>query len=75
MKGESGEQDIIMSYISFIRHLISPELLKSQGCDGKDTFKGCVTMKCPEELWNINWRVEGVLGGQDFDGRTEWRMT
>jgi hypothetical protein len=28
-----------MSYISFIRHLISPELLKSQGCDGQDSFK------------------------------------
>jgi hypothetical protein len=30
-------------------------------------------MKCPEELWNVNRRVEGVLG--DFDGRMEWRMT
>jgi hypothetical protein len=25
-------------------------------------------MKCPEELWNVNRRVEGVLGGLDFDG-------
>jgi hypothetical protein len=24
-------------------------------------------MKCPEELWNVNRRVEGVLGGLDFD--------
>jgi hypothetical protein len=32
-------------------------------------------MKCPEELWNVNWRAEGVLGGLDFNGRMEWRMT
>jgi hypothetical protein len=32
-------------------------------------------MKCPEELWNVNQRVEGVLGGLDFNGRMEWRMT
>jgi hypothetical protein len=32
-------------------------------------------MKCPEELWNVNRRVEGVLGDLDFDGRMEWRMT
>jgi hypothetical protein len=28
-------------------------------------------MKCPEELWNVNWRVEGVLGSLDFNGRVE----
>jgi hypothetical protein len=27
-----------------------------------------VTIKCPEELWNVNRRVEGVFGGQNFDG-------
>jgi hypothetical protein len=32
-------------------------------------------MKYSEELWNVNRRVEGVLGDLDFDGRTEWRMT
>jgi hypothetical protein len=32
-------------------------------------------MKCPEELWNVNRRDEGVLGDLDFDGRMEWRMT
>jgi hypothetical protein len=32
-------------------------------------------MKCPEELWNVNRRVEGVSGDLDFDGRMEWRMT
>jgi hypothetical protein len=31
-------------------------------------------MTCPEELLNVNWRVEGVLGSLDFDGRMEWRM-
>jgi hypothetical protein len=34
-----------------------------------------MTMKCPEELWNVNQRDKGVLGGLDFDGRMEWRMT
>jgi hypothetical protein len=34
-----------------------------------------VTLKCPEELWNVNWKVEGVLGDLDFDGRMEWRIT
>jgi hypothetical protein len=29
-------------------------------------------MKCPELLWNVNWRVKGVLGDLDFDGRMEW---
>jgi hypothetical protein len=33
-----------------------------------------VTKKCPEELWNVYQRVEGVLGGLDFDRRMEWRM-
>jgi hypothetical protein len=32
-------------------------------------------MKCPEELWNVNQRVEGMLGGLDIDGRMEWMMT
>jgi hypothetical protein len=32
-------------------------------------------MKCTEELWNVNQRFEGVLGGLDFNGRMEWRMT
>jgi hypothetical protein len=32
-------------------------------------------MKCPEELWNVNRRVEGVLGFPDFNGRMVWRMT
>jgi hypothetical protein len=32
-------------------------------------------MKCLEELWNVNRRVEEVLGDLDFDGRMEWRMT
>jgi hypothetical protein len=32
-------------------------------------------MKFPEELWNVNQRVEGVLGNPDFDGRMKWRMT
>jgi hypothetical protein len=34
-----------------------------------------VTIKCPEKLWNVNQRVEKVLGDLDFDGRMEWRMT
>jgi hypothetical protein len=29
----------------------------------------------PRKLWNVNRRVEGVLGGLDFDGRMEWWMT
>jgi hypothetical protein len=32
-------------------------------------------MKCPEELWSVNRRVELVLGDLDFNGRMEWRMT
>jgi hypothetical protein len=58
---------IIMSCISFIRHVILPELLKLHVCDGQDTFKGRVTMKCTEELCNVNRRAEGVLGGLDYD--------
>jgi hypothetical protein len=29
----------------------------------------------PEEFWDVNRWVEGVLGDLDFDGRMEWRMT
>jgi hypothetical protein len=29
-------------------------------------------MKCPEELWSVNRRVEVVLGDLDFDRRLEW---
>jgi hypothetical protein len=31
-------------------------------------------VKYPEELWNVNQMVDGVLGDLDFDGRMEWRM-
>jgi hypothetical protein len=28
-------------------------------------------MKCPVELWKVNWRVEGMLGGLEV--RESWK--